>query len=356
MNNLLTEIQFNIIKYNPIKFLKYYFNKTNLKLSNHLLNRLKSLYYFLYKEKSINSPYTYPKKHTNEYINAVINRNSKRKIYKNFQILKNGKLIAKGHNISGELGLGLPDNTHVKQFLIVPGVSNVFQVFSHGMRNILLLKTGEIMACGFNYKGQLGFGVLEDRNKFEYIKNSSGENINNVAYVFFGEDSVFLLLQTGQVMACGSNESGEMGLGVTKTTNRFQPIPEITNIKKIVPNFYFTFLLLNNGQIMASGANDFGQLGFSDQTYRFKFELVKDEVGKNINNVKKIYCFESFVILVLENGTAMYSGDCPTASQYTHKFTPICGVQNVSQVFYEPKKRIIFKLKNGKKIKHDVLK
>lgn len=412
--NYSKKILFNLIKYNPIKLINYL-----LKYNNQI--DWKDVYYFLYKEKKIYPPYTYPNNCENEWLNAIINRTKFNEVdeknHASFKILKNGKLMAKGRNFCGQLGLG--DNKNRDKFELVPNVKDVVRVFSEcgstmlllktgeimscglndkgqgGTYNntntskfeilnnshcdiitnvvnifffrtsrIILLKTGEIMSCGFNLHGQLGQGNNNNSYQFRYIKNKNGENIKNVIDISCGCEHVIILLKTGEIMTCGRNGYGQLGLGDEKDRNEFELVSGIKDVIKVFATYYQTAILLKTGEIMTCGDNRDGELGLNDSENRNKFELVHDfrvsaVSSKNflvLKDIINIFSNGTFLILLLKNGKLMASGSnlfgrLGLGSTENHmKFILIPGVKNVENVICKDEHTELI-LKNGKKMK-----
>jgi alpha-tubulin suppressor-like RCC1 family protein len=74
----------------------------------------------------------------------------------------------------------------------------------------------------------------------------------------------FLHLENGEVYACGSNGSGQLGLGdlVLQTTWCLLVVP--TAVREVVAGGTHSFLHLENGEVYGCGQNDDGQLGLGD--------------------------------------------------------------------------------------------
>lgn len=212
MENLPNEILFNLIKYNSVKYIEYFLKK-NINLD------WQKLYYYLYKEKKVNSPYTYPKKYKNEWLNAIVNRSAPDN-NKYMKKLKNGQTMVRGNNIGKKLGLN-KISENVSKFQLVCDknknpIKNIVKIFYGDNFSVALLKTGEIMTCGDNDWGKLGFGDTKDRSYYELVPN-----VKNVSHVFcFVIEFVFLLLEDGRVMSCGYNDGyGSLGRGDYKTSH-----------------------------------------------------------------------------------------------------------------------------------------
>lgn len=351
MNNFPYEIIFNIAKYNPKNIVKYLdqlkipINSKDMKLSNSKNSQLscfsferwKELYYYFYRENEISPVYTFINNNcSNEFANAILNRffyeNQKKEcdeikilsngnallgIYsektgrleyepacdkqgnsiknvKNFFyaidhgfhiiLLKSGKALITGHNSGGLLGPDYAGKDRITHFEMICDkknnpVENIASIFL-GMSSIfLLLKTGEIMVRGSNRDRQLGlvYGdkIGENQNGFELVKDMAGNNIKDVINIFYGYSNfTVLLLKTGNLMACGNNYCGQLGLGDFKKRTQFTLVPEIKDVVNVLCEYNYTVLLLRTGEILATGNDLFKELGYNDDSQRNKFELI----------------------------------------------------------------------------------
>lgn len=127
----------------------------------------------------------------------------------------------------------------------------------YGASSYFVLDNGNVLSCGSNEQGQLGYGYKggwgtgEGDNPYSpemyddndthygriplihsipnYVKSPDGlEKLSGIKKVFAGYDNVFFLTSDGEVYACGANYFGEMGVGTdgaVKVNNRNLPVP-----------------------------------------------------------------------------------------------------------------------------------
>lgn len=79
------------------------------------------------------------------------------------------------------------------------------------MTNLICPENGEVFVCGQNNKGQLGLGHTTDVLTLELCPVLR----QRVTKVSCGWDFTLLLSDSGQVLACGSNTFGQLGVGET---------------------------------------------------------------------------------------------------------------------------------------------
>ncbi|KAF3829941.1 hypothetical protein GH733_001366 [Mirounga leonina] len=99
-----------------------------------------------------------------------------------------------GANSYGQLGLG-----H-KEDVLLPQQLNDFCKPEYG---------GGLFVCGLNKDGQLGLGHTEDVLYFTACRSLLGCPIQQVAC---GWDFTIILTESGQVLSCGSNSFGQLGV------------------------------------------------------------------------------------------------------------------------------------------------
>lgn len=350
LKTLPKEILFSILKYNLENLLEY--------LQNDLNINWKSFYYYLYRETEVYSFYIHPKKYNNIWINAIINRTCRKNKDVNYKLLNNntiaytyhgskkteyklivdsygktlknvvkfftipnstifllkdGSVVVNGSNTSGQLGLGHKNHTTESKYEFVYDksgklIKNVIHIVYVKESVYLLFKTGEVMVCGNNLCGQLGLGDFFDRTHFELITDRNGNPINNAINIFCRDSYSFILLKTGKIMVTGGDLQGKLGIDSISTI-KFQLIcDKFNNVINNVSNIFLfencIFLLLSDGTIMACGENDRGQLGLGHNTNIYIFELIP-----NVKNVVNIFCKYIYTILLLKNGKIMCSGN-----------------------------------------------
>ncbi|XP_062950569.1 secretion-regulating guanine nucleotide exchange factor isoform X4 [Cynocephalus volans] len=119
-------------------------------------------------------------------------------------------LFAWGANSYGQLGLG-----H-KEDMLLPQQLNDFckpecvrSITGGGGHSAVVTDGGGLFVCGLNKDGQLGLGHTEDVLYFTLCKSLLGCPIQQVAC---GWDFTIILTENGQVLSCGSNSFGQLGV------------------------------------------------------------------------------------------------------------------------------------------------
>ncbi|XP_048070715.1 secretion-regulating guanine nucleotide exchange factor isoform X2 [Ursus arctos] len=119
-------------------------------------------------------------------------------------------LFAWGANSYGQLGLG-----H-KEDVLLPQQLNDFckpecirRITGGGGHSAVVTDGGGLFVCGLNKDGQLGLGHTEDVLYFTACRSLLDCPIQQVAC---GWDFTIILTESGQVLSCGSNSFGQLGV------------------------------------------------------------------------------------------------------------------------------------------------
>uniref|UniRef100_G1PZC4 RCC1-like domain-containing protein n=1 Tax=Myotis lucifugus TaxID=59463 RepID=G1PZC4_MYOLU len=119
-------------------------------------------------------------------------------------------LFAWGANSYGQLGLGHKEDVFLPQQLndFCKPVC-VRRIAGGGGHSAVVTDGGSLFVCGLNKDGQLGIGHTEDVLYFTPCKSLIGCPIQQVAC---GWDFTIILIENGQVLSCGSNFFGQLGV------------------------------------------------------------------------------------------------------------------------------------------------
>ena len=113
----------------------------------------------------------------------------------------------------------------------------------------------------------------------------------------------FILKNDGTLWGCGTNGNGRLGLGDISNKNTFTQI--INDVKSVYCGQSYTIILKNDGTLWGCGDNQFGQLGLGDTTNRSMFT----QITINVNDVKQVYCGYFYTLILKNDGTLWGCGD-----------------------------------------------
>jgi alpha-tubulin suppressor-like RCC1 family protein len=218
-------------------------------------------------------------------------------------LLPNGAVRAVGINQYGQLGDGTvtgPETCQAEAHsapcsrtpVNVTGLGEGVKAIAAGaLHSLALMKSGAVRAWGINEEGRLGDNrtAVEQRSSDvpvevcavgeSEITHTCTEHLSKVKAIAGGLNFSLAVLTSGKVVAWGSNESGQLGDGKTKTEQRFSLVPvyvkglsgetvlgEKEKVTAIATGYTYALALLESGQVVAWGANEYGQLGDGPNT------------------------------------------------------------------------------------------
>jgi len=181
-----------------------------------------------------------------------------------------GQVFAWGYNFDGELGNGTTTTTGCQCIttpvqVSLPSGPVVTAIAAGGGHGLALTSTGQVLAWGRNNSGQLGNGTMNNSSIPVQVSLPSGTAVTAVAG---GNSHSLALTATGQVLAWGINGYGQLGNGTltTSTTPVAASVPSGTIVSAIAGGSIHSLALTSTGQVLAWGDNTSGQLGDGTNT------------------------------------------------------------------------------------------
>ncbi|KAH3756159.1 UVB-resistance 8 [Pelomyxa schiedti] len=172
-----------------------------------------------------------------------------------------GELYTWGNNEQGQLGLGDLYNRNTPQ--LVSSINGPVAFVSCGCTNTFAVRgNGVVFSWGNNEYGQLGFsgnGTVMTPHSVSFFRRE------RVVSISCGISHTVALLKSGDIVVCGSNRDGELGMGDANPRSEFSRIPQLRQpVKAIQCGAEHTYVLLESGTVLACGNNKDGQLGLGD--------------------------------------------------------------------------------------------
>jgi alpha-tubulin suppressor-like RCC1 family protein len=176
-----------------------------------------------------------------------------------------GSLQAWGNGLSDQLGNGQAANSDVPVAVTLPTGVTVVAVATGGKHSLALTSTGQVLAWGSNYHGELGNGTNSTSSVPVPVRLPKRVVVTAIAA---GDDDSMAVTSTGQVYAWGANEYGQLGDGSTQQTNTPVAVllPRRTKVVAIGTSYNYSVALTAGGHVLTWGYNGSGQLGNGFET------------------------------------------------------------------------------------------
>jgi alpha-tubulin suppressor-like RCC1 family protein len=171
-----------------------------------------------------------------------------------------GQVLAWGDNQLGQLGNGSFPDSNIPVAVSLPSGTTVIAIAGGGVHDLALTSTGQVLAWGFNGDGELGNGSFNDSRIPVAVSLPSGTTVTAIAG---GSGHSLALTSTGQVLAWGLNDSGQLGNGTTTLSGTpvAVSLPSGTTVTAIAAGSSHSLALTSSGQVLAWGYNNEGELG-----------------------------------------------------------------------------------------------
>jgi alpha-tubulin suppressor-like RCC1 family protein len=181
-------------------------------------------------------------------------------VFHSLALTSTGHVLAWGDNTYGELGNGTNTSSSTPVAVSLPSGTTVTAIAGATIFSLALTSSGQVLAWGFNGQGQLGNGTTVNSNIPVSVSLPSGTTVTAIAG--FGHHGM-ALTSTGQVLAWGSNISGELGNGTTiySSTPVAVSLPSGTTVTAIAGGNIHSLAVTSTGRALAWGDNSSGQLG-----------------------------------------------------------------------------------------------
>jgi alpha-tubulin suppressor-like RCC1 family protein len=171
-----------------------------------------------------------------------------------------GALLAWGSNSGGQLGDGGTADAPSPVSVSLPSGASVTAASVGSTHALAVTAGGQVLAWGTNSSGQLGNGTETSSTTPVQVSLPSGTTVTAVSA---GTGFSLALTSAGQVLAWGANSSGQLGdgTGATRTTPVAVHLPSGTQVTAISAGTSFGLALTSGGQVLAWGGNRDGELG-----------------------------------------------------------------------------------------------
>ncbi|KAL4622756.1 secretion-regulating guanine nucleotide exchange factor isoform X1 [Arapaima gigas] len=123
------------------------------------------------------------------------------------------------------------------------------------------LSSSALFTWGANSHGQLGHAHVEDM--YEPRVAQCAFPTEGLRALCGGGGHSALVTEAGQLLVCGQNDRGQLGLGHTSEITTFCLSLSLAQcfVRQVSCGWDFTLILTGEGQVLACGSNTYGQLG-----------------------------------------------------------------------------------------------
>jgi alpha-tubulin suppressor-like RCC1 family protein len=170
-----------------------------------------------------------------------------------------------GNDDAGELGNGALGNSVLPQLVKLPPKTTIKAIAAGGRHNLALTDKGEVLAWGRGHAGAMGIGDATWANQQEPVKVKLPPDTTATA-IAAGEYYSMALTTEGKVLTWGANEYLQLGVtgkaaSVYSDVPVYASIPEGTTITAIAAGWHSSLAVTSTGEGLAWGADDQGEIG-----------------------------------------------------------------------------------------------
>lgn len=144
---------------------------------------------------------------------------------------------------------------------------------------LVLTETGDILVCGGNSHGELGVGDLAARARPVFLRKSQNFNGEDIVMVCAESMSSAGVSREGNLFVWGGNASGELGVGYN-SPYALSPVRidrhsfGNTPVVMVANGMCFSVVLTAQGHVYTTGENSGGSLGHGDRINRNTFTRI----------------------------------------------------------------------------------
>lgn len=213
-----------------------------------------------------------------------------------------GYLWSFGYNSYGQLGMGNRNESKIPKK--IPNIPCALSISCGDSHVLFIAEDSTLWSFGSNNYGQLCYGNKENLE----AKLPLQAPYSNITKICAGYNHSFFQNDKEEIFGCGSNESGNLGLG-TNESPQIKPLKILNqppNIIQISAGDYLSLFLDIDGNVFYVGTTEFSLLGFpSDEKF---FKNVIEKIP-NIPQIQKISCGKRSNYLLDYNGDIWSFGE-----------------------------------------------
>ncbi len=170
---------------------------------------------------------------------------------------RGGTLRAWGDNRTGQLGDGTTTRRDAPVKVLLPPGTRIISVRAGCLDTVALTSSGQVLAWGNNNQGQLGNGTTTSSVTPVKVMLPPGTKVRAIRA---GCEHNLAITTDGHLLAWGFNADGELGDGTI--TDRDTPVQvKAPRVRVVSAGFEHSLAVTAKGKVLAWGDNSSGQLG-----------------------------------------------------------------------------------------------
>lgn len=172
-----------------------------------------------------------------------------------------GTVWSWGYNTNSQLGLGSPSPTPTVNPTQITTLSGITAISVGHDHSLALKSDGTVWTWGLNSLG-LGNGSTQSATPAQVSGLSGAPVLTGVVAIAAGNSHSLALLNTGALVAWGSNGSGELGIGAPSISSPTPvPVLNLSGVTAMGAGAGTSFAILSDGTLWSWGGNNSGELG-----------------------------------------------------------------------------------------------
>jgi alpha-tubulin suppressor-like RCC1 family protein len=180
--------------------------------------------------------------------------------YNGYALTSTGQVLAWGYNDLGDLGNGTTTDSDVPVTVSLPSGTTVTSLGGQAYGAAVLTSAGAVYDWGYGEDGVLGNGSTANSDVPVKVELPSGTTVKSMFAAQYGG---FVLTSAGTALGWGYNGYGELGDGTTTSTDVpvTVSLPSGSTATAFAAGGYANYVLTSTGQVLAMGYGDDGELG-----------------------------------------------------------------------------------------------
>lgn len=182
-------------------------------------------------------------------------------------LTETGLAYSWGYNDRGQLGHeNLTSKIHIPKLIESLKDKKIgFAAVSYH-HSAVVTDTGELYTFGMNDCGQLGLDHTQHQSTPQHVKALEG---HKVAMVSCGLYHTIICTVAGELLSCGKNDYGQLGLGHSRQVKVPTPTAMPNEVFCFVAcGYYHSVAISTSGRVFTFGRNDYGQLGIGSKIHQ----------------------------------------------------------------------------------------